>query len=98
MPFTVTPVVAGASAKSWQVDSSADADEFVDIPHGFGVIPLFVTTSDISVSVAQNLADKLASWAIDRAATDAVNVRVRKGTEAGSGGSSCLVVIPIPVR
>jgi hypothetical protein len=98
MAFIVTAVVTGASAKSWHVDSSANADDFIDIPHGLGVIPKFVTVSPISPSDAICLANSLCGWSIDSAATDATNVRVRKSVQAGSLTGQALVVIPVPVK
>jgi hypothetical protein len=98
MAFTVIPTVTGQSSRTWQVYASADADEFVDIPHGYGVVPLIVQCSGISGSVGQSLANSLAGWSIDSAATDATNIRVRKSVQAGSAGSACLVVVALPVQ
>lgn len=95
MAFTVTALQAGASAKSWNVAAGADADAFVDIPHGLAVIPKFVTINPLSTSDAISLANSLAGWSIDRVAT---NVRVRKSVQAGTAAGIALVVIPIPIQ
>jgi hypothetical protein len=93
--FTVTPVLTGNSAKSWVVESSADADEFVDIPHGYGVQPRIGAVSPISTSNAEVAANRIAGWSLDM--SDTVTIRVRKSTDAGSAGSRCLACINLPV-
>lgn len=97
MAFVVVPVLTGQSARSWQVDASADADAFVDIPHGYGVIPRLVTCNPIAGTDAQALANSNCGWSVDPAGTTALNVRARKSVQAGSATGACLIAIQIPV-
>lgn len=98
MAFTVTPIVTGPSARSWQVLAALAADIIVDIPHGLGVVPLIVTVSPIAAADADPGFNQQAGWSIDRAATDATNIRVRKHSAVGSAGAICLVVAQLPIQ
>lgn len=96
--FTVTNVEVGASARAWQVASSADADATTDITHGLGVSPLMVSVSPLAPDEAGLDANRLAIWSLDRAAQTATIIRVRKSTDAGSLGSLCFVIAHIPIQ
>ncbi len=98
MAFTVTPIVTGASARSWEVLAALAADVVVDIPHGLGVAPLIVTVSPVAAAPGNPDFNQQAGWSVDRVATDATNIRIRKSPNVGSAGAICLVVAHIPIR
>lgn len=77
MAVTVTPVVAGVTAKSWDIIATADADAAAVIPHGFGAIPEAIQLTPLLAAAYTSV------WTLG--VVDATNINLVKGTGGGSG-------------
>lgn len=89
--ITAAEVGSGRDTKVFDVTATADADTFVDIPHGMSSTPVIVYFTPIQVKGTTS------SWYV--AAIGATNVRVQKNSvAAGSGDAGAQVRVVIKRR
>ena len=79
MAVTVTTVLAGANAFTFDVAATADADTTTgNVAHGLGDTPVEVTLTSL-----QQVATAISAWAVTT--LNGTNVVLTKGIGAGSG-------------
>lgn len=83
MAIVPTAVIAQPNYKSWTF-TALDADTTVDVTHGFGVAPDFVSLENRNV--AASATDGVNQWTVTVVNTTIITVT--KTTAAGSGGGT----------
>jgi hypothetical protein len=82
MAITITPVLAGTYAKTWNITSSADGDLTAQIPHGFTVQYVATAPALVLLTPLQHQA-YTKQWTLG--VVDATNINLGATSAAGGG-------------